>query len=410
MFTKLNIVRPDAYRIYLIIAVMQSLGFSVAFTVNLVYQVTQVGLNPLQLVLVGTSLEVTAFLFEIPTGVVADVYSRRLSVILGYFLLGLGMIIEGSIPVFEALLFSSFVLGVGFTFISGATSAWIVDEIGQDRASEAFLRSSQVGQVVSFVGIFISIAIASISLQLAIVVAGISLIGLAVFLMLMMPEEGFQRVPAEERESWSDLFSTFRKGATLVRGRRILMTILLIAVIYGAFTEGFDRLWTAHILTNFTLPQVGDLDQIVWFGLISAVSMPATLVATELVRRRVDLTNSRTIAKVLSVVYAGLTVSVLVFALGGSFLLVLVGLWLAKMFRTVSYPLTEAWINQHTESNVRATVLSIQGQADAFGQIAGGPMVGFIGTLSSVRVAISVSALMLTPLMLVFNRTLKKES
>jgi len=134
------------------------------------------------------------------------------------------------------------------------------------------------------------------------------------------------------------------------------------------------------------------------------------LMATELVRRRVDLTDSRAIAKVLSVVYIGLAVSVLVFALGGSFLLVLVGLWFAQMFRTVSYPLTEAWINQHTESNVRATVLSIQGQADAFGQIAGGPVVGIIGTVASVRVAITISALMLTPLMLVFNRTLKEES
>ena len=70
----------------------------------------------------------------------------------------------------------------------------------------------------------------------------------------------------------------------------------------------------------------------------------------------------------------------------------------------------EAWINQHTDSNVRATVLSIQGQADAFGQIAGGPAVGFIGTLSSVRVAISVSALILTPMIGVFYLTLKRDS
>ena len=39
------------------------------FTINLVYQVKQIGLNPLQLVLVGTTLELTAFLTEIPTGV-----------------------------------------------------------------------------------------------------------------------------------------------------------------------------------------------------------------------------------------------------------------------------------------------------------------------------------------------------
>jgi MFS transporter, DHA3 family, tetracycline resistance protein len=410
MLLKLNISKPDAYWIYLIIMGMQTLAFTMSFTVNMVYQVTQVGLNPLQLVLVGTSLELTAFLFEIPTGIVADVYSRRLSVITGFCLLGIGMIVEGSVPLFEAIVVAQIILGIGFTFISGATSAWMVDEIGQDRSSQAFLRGSQVGQVSSFIGIFVSIAIASINLQIAIVSAGVLLIGLAIFLILVMPEDGFQRVSAEERESWIDLFTTFRSGLTLVRGRQILMTILLITVIYGAFTEGFDRLWTAHILMNFTLPQVGDLNQIVWFGLISAVSVPVTLIATELVHRRVDLTNSHTIAQVLSVVYAGLMFSVLVFALGDSFLLILLGLWMARVFRTVSYPLMEAWINQHTESNVRATVLSIQGQADAFGQITGGPVVGFIGAVSSVRIAISVSALMLTLMIGVFYRTLKRES
>ena len=38
---------------------------------------------PLQLVLVGTTLELACFLFEIPTGIVADLYSRRLSVVIG---------------------------------------------------------------------------------------------------------------------------------------------------------------------------------------------------------------------------------------------------------------------------------------------------------------------------------------
>lgn len=409
MLLKLNIPKPDAYWIYLFILGMQSLAFASAFTVNMVYQVTQVGLNPLQLVLVGTSLELTAFLFEIPTGVVADVYSRRLSTILGYSLLGLGMIVEGSIPVFEALLLSSFILGVGFTFISGATTAWMVDEIGQERSANAFMRGSQVGQVAGFVGIFVSIAIASINLSYAIVFGGIVLIALAIVLLLIMPEDGFQRAPASERESWTDLFTTFRKGLALVRGRHILVLIMVMTVIVGAFSEGFDRLSTAHILT-FSLPPLGDLNQIVWFGLISAVSTPLVLIATEWVRRKADLTNGHSISRVLLVVYVGLTVSVLVFALGDSFILILVGLWLAGVFRSVTHPMTEAWINLHTESNVRATVLSLWGQADAFGQITGGPAVGFIGTVSSVRVAIGLSALMLTPLIAVFNRTLKQES
>ena len=85
----------DAYRIYLILSGADGMISSIIFTVNMIYQVTVVGLNPLQLVLVGTTLEATAFLFEIPTGVVADVYSRRLSVIIGYVLIGIGFLVEG---------------------------------------------------------------------------------------------------------------------------------------------------------------------------------------------------------------------------------------------------------------------------------------------------------------------------
>ncbi len=74
--------------------------FSLVLAANQLYRVQTVGLNPLQLVLVGTVLEVTAFIFEIPTGIVADLYSRRLSVIIGTFLFGIGFLAEASVPVF----------------------------------------------------------------------------------------------------------------------------------------------------------------------------------------------------------------------------------------------------------------------------------------------------------------------
>lgn len=59
---------------------------ALVLTYELAYHTIVVGLNPLQLVLVGVVLESMTVLFEIPTGVVADLYSRRLSVILGFFL------------------------------------------------------------------------------------------------------------------------------------------------------------------------------------------------------------------------------------------------------------------------------------------------------------------------------------
>ena len=74
------------------------------FTASMVYQVTVAQLSPLQLVLVGTTLEASVFLFEVPTGVVADVYSRRLSIIIGTVLIGLGFLLEGSLAIFWTIL------------------------------------------------------------------------------------------------------------------------------------------------------------------------------------------------------------------------------------------------------------------------------------------------------------------
>ncbi len=403
MRPRTNFPRADAYKLFLFFSAVQSFAFTIVFTINLVYQVKQVGLNPLQLVLIGTTLELTAFLLEIPTGVLADVYSRRLSVILGFFLLGCGFIVEGSFPLFEVLLLSQVIMGVGYTFLSGASSAWIVDEIGPTRAGTAFLRAAQVAQVASFAAIFVSVALASISLQLAIITGGLLLLLLSALLIAVMPEAGFQRRPAAEREAWQGPLATFRAGASLIRRRQVLILIMLATVIHGAFSEGFDRLWTAHLLDSFRLPALGQFDEIVWFGIISAVSMPLTLAATELLRRRLDMADGRRVAMTLIGVYVALIGSVLLFVLGESFALVLLGLWLTQAARAIRNPLLETWINQHTESDVRATVLSIHSQADALGQIAGGPVLGAIGLVSSIRVAISLSALFLLPILPVFR-------
>ncbi len=405
----MNRPRADAYKLYLVMTAVQAVALTTVFTVNMVYQVQQVGLNALQLVLVGTTLEMTALLMEIPTGLVADLYSRRLSVIAGFFLLGMGFIIEGGLPVFEALLAAQVIMGLGYTFLSGATSAWVVDEIGLERAGQAFLRSSQVAQVASFLAIALSVFLASISLQLAIITGGFILLALGCLLVLVMPERGFRRSPPEERESWRAFLSMLREGTRLIRARQILMLIMLATVIHGAFSEGFDRLSTAHILESFNLPPLGPLNEIVWFGIISAVSMPLSLGAMELARRRLDLSDGRLVALTLMAVYIVLIGSVLLFTLGESFALILIGFWLAQAARGLRNPLLEAWINLYVKSDVRATVLSFQGQADAFGQIAGGPVVGAVGLWGSVRLAISFSALMLLPILLVFRRTLRAD-
>jgi DHA3 family tetracycline resistance protein-like MFS transporter len=88
----LSDLRP--YPVYPFISDAFALYFMLYATIASVYRVQTVGLNPLQLVLVGTVLELAWLTFEVPTGVLADTYSRRLSVIIGFFLIGAGFMLS----------------------------------------------------------------------------------------------------------------------------------------------------------------------------------------------------------------------------------------------------------------------------------------------------------------------------
>ncbi|HRE29249.1 MAG TPA: tetracycline efflux MFS transporter Tet(40), partial [Anaerolineales bacterium] len=71
-------------------------------------------LDPLQLVLLGTALEAAYFVTEIPTGVVADVYSRRLSILIGLALLGGSFVVAGLVGDFSLLIATQIGAGIGF--------------------------------------------------------------------------------------------------------------------------------------------------------------------------------------------------------------------------------------------------------------------------------------------------------
>jgi DHA3 family tetracycline resistance protein-like MFS transporter len=399
--------RAGAYPVYLAMETAAAVSFALVFTVNMVYQVEVVGLGPLQLVLVGTMLEAVVFIFEIPTGVVADVYSRRVSIVIGWLLIGAGFFVEGTIPRFEGMLLGQVLWGLGYTFTSGATEAWIADEIGEDRAGGAYLRAAQAGQVGGLAATFASAALGSLRLSLPILLGGCLFMVLGIALALIMPERGFRPATREERQTWRSMGRTLQDGVGMIRLRPALLTILVIGAIFGASSEGFDRLWTPHLLHDITLPTLGGLSPVLWFGIIRAVGMVLSLAAAEIARRRVVTTSHFSVARALLTVQAGLVASVGVFAVTRNFPLALAMLWVIDPLREVKAPLYTAWVNQRLESRVRATVNSMAGQVDALGQILGGPALGLLAEKGSVAAAILAAALLLSPGIALFGRTLR---
>ena len=386
----------EPYKLYIGLIFFNSLFFSMIFVVASFYEATVAGLSGLQLVLVGTTLEVVILLFEIPTGIVADAYSRRLSIIIGYAIMGLAFVIEGLFPYFGTILLASGLWGLGYTFTSGATQAWLSDEIGEAQANRAFLRANQFDLGGALLGMLIAIPLGNLAVNLPILSGGIAVAAIAPLLAIWMPETGFHPVRREDRNTWQHMGDILKKGLAAVRARPPLLAILGVGLIYGLYSEGWDRLWVKYLVDNFSIPSLFGMNAVAFFGVLRASGMVLSILVTRSVEKRLDANHAPSVARAMMGITALLALAIFIFANSPLLALSIGAVWLVTITRNVMGPLYDAWVNQRLDSDTRATVISMSGQVDAIGQIASGPLAGVV-SLWSVRAAITFASLLITP-------------
>jgi len=406
MFPKLQL---EATRVYLFMEIAGTVAVCMVFVTNSLYEVTVAGLTALQLVLIGTTLELSTFLFEVPTGIVADVYSRRLSIIIGYILTGLGFLIEGFFPAFLPIVLAQVVWGLGYTFGSGAKQAWITDEVGEENANKLFLRAARLGMFAYLFGLGVTILIGANNAAIPIRVGAIGEILIGLTLILIMPETGFHPTPKEDRNTWQHMWHVFKQGLGAVRSQPRLVNLVFIALFYGLYSEGFDRLGVKLLLDNFQLPALFGNNQLAFFVTLEVIGALVYMFVIRFVEKRLDTSSPAAIGRAMFLVTGSITLALLGFALSPILALAIVSMLAVNILRGISGPLQSAWINQKLDSRVRATIHSMFGQVDAIGQITSGPAVGLIASALSVKLAVAISGLLLSPA-LFFMRRANSES
>ncbi|THF85258.1 MFS transporter [Deinococcus sp. KSM4-11] len=383
-------------QVFLVMEAGLAFAFALAFTLQGVYFVQTVGLNPLELLLIGAALEGSAFVLEVPTGVLADVYSRRLSIVVGCALLGVGLLLVGAFPVFGVLLAAQVVSAAGYTCLSGAQEAWLADELGEEHLGSALLLGGQYGRVAGMVGVLGAAGLARWGGPAAAILAGggaALLVG--AYLALRMPERGFQPAPRKGRHTWASLRAPLVAGVRVVRGSALLTALIVAAALYGASTEAVDRLHEFLLIRGTGLP--GGLSTSDWFVALSLMGAVLGWLLIEPLRRRVKLADARQVARTLRAVLAGSVVALLAFAWAPGFGWAVGALLLHGVLRGLYSPLYSAWLNQGLPPDSRATVNSFAAQADALGQVSFGPLFGLAGNVWGVRAALVLAALVRLP-------------
>ena len=140
---------------------------------------------------------------------------------------------------------------------------------------------------------------------------------------------------------------------------------------------------------------MSEIESIYWFGTFYAIASLLNIVVLRFVEKYVE----GRYADVLLLTNAVLIGTMIVFAWTGHFFIAIAMYWVTSALRNVNYPLMSIITNERLQSKGRATTLSMFGQLDAFGQIAGGPLVGLLALYTSVAGGITTSALLILPVL-----------
>ena len=445
--------RPD--RLFLLTGGVQGLAFSWGLPA-MVWWVVDLRLSPFRLAVLGTALVLSILVTETPTGVVADLYSRKYSVVAAYVVMGSAMALTPVTELFGVLVTWQVLWGVGWTLQSGAATAWVTDEIahhtshshrsaavmpvepqtavadpgaddggaadgdpgagdsgaggdaaGSDPSRQVdglIVRHAVFRSVGVMVGLVAATAMGAWSVRGSMAVMGLLAIAAAGYLAVTMPEAGFESprrradgAPKPSRTSaWKDAFALWKRGAQLVRRSPSLLAVTLSAAVAAGAWEANDRLSVLRLF-ELGLTELDGQEAVLFFGatwfVMSALAIPMmTWLRRRLERSQADQRSARRDAFLLARFLTVAAAGALAMALSPWFAVALIGWAVLDVAGETAYSLTEAMANRHADSSVRATVVSFVGQAQAVGEVSIGLALGTVAQIVSVPFALAVAA------------------
>ena len=433
--------RPDG--LFLLTGGVQGLAFSWGLPA-MVWWVVDLRLSPFRLAVLGTALVLTILVAETPTGVVADLYSRKYSVVAAYLVMGTAMALGPVTELFGVLIVWQVLWAIGWTLQSGAATAWMTDELahnaalalqnsepvaseteepeagavphrdlgagtGPGREVDALIVRHAIWRSAGvMVGLVAGTALGAWSVRGSMTVMGLIAIAAAVYLAVVMPEAGFTSprrvarrdaaVPIQRTSAWKEAAVLWRRGARLVRRNPSLLAVTLSAAVAAGAWEANDRL-SALRLFELGLSELDGREAVLFFGAVwfvmSALAIPMMMwLQRHLERSEADERSGRQDAFLLARFLAIAAVGATALALSPWFAIALIGWAILDVAGETAYSLTEAMANRHAEPSVRATVVSFVGQSQAVGEVAVGLGLGVVAQLESVPVALTAAGVL----------------
>lgn len=362
-------------RIYLTLMLGNTLAASFIWGINTIF-LLDAGLSNLEAFAANAFFTAGMVLFEIPTGVVADTIGRRVSYLAGTVTLMATTLlyvllwqVEGP---FWAWALVSILLGLGFTFFSGAVEAWLVDALdatGYDGSLESIFGK---GQIVTGVGMLTGSVVGGFVAQLTSL--GVPFVMRAAVLLIMfgfaftvMRDIGFTPKKSEGTIREMKLIT----AASVDHGLRVPSVKWLM--LASPFTAGVG-IYAFYALQPYLLELIGDPEAYGIAGVTAALVAGAQIVGGLAAPRIRGLFRLRTSALLFAIGF-GATTLLLIGLIENFWVVVgLIAIW--AMLFAASMPIRQSYLNGMIPSQQRATILSFDSMLGSTGGVVVQPALG----------------------------------
>jgi MFS family permease len=378
-------------RIYLLLTLLSTLAASFIWGINTLF-LLDAGLSNTQAFAANAFFTAGQVVFEVPTGVVADIWGRRTSYLLGAVTLLLSTLLyfvmwQSRAP-FWGWAVASVLIGLGFTFFSGATEAWLVDALafaGFKDNIESVLGRGQTVTGVAMLGGSVAGGVVAQATNLGMPYLLRSLVLLVTFIAaaVYMKDDGF--TPDRSKGVLREIRLVAR--ASLDNGwRNPPVRWLMLA---APFSMGVG-IFAFYALQPYLLQLYGDQKAFGIAGLAAAIVAGTQIVgglATPLFRRLFTRrTHVLLVATIVSIVCLAVMGATSRFAVAVTFLVI----W--GLAFSISGPMRQAYLNGIIPSAQRATVLSFDNLMGSAGGVVAQPALGRVADVAGYSSAYLVCA------------------
>lgn len=379
-------------RIYLTLTLGNTLAASFIWGINTLF-LLDAGLSNLEAFAANAFFTAGMVLFEVPTGVIADGWGRRVSFLLGTVTLAASTYLYYLLWQLSAPFWSwavvSVLLGLGFTFFSGAVEAWLVDALrfsGYEGGLEPVLGRGQMVSGVAMLGGSVAggviAQVTDLGLPFLLRVGVLAAMFLVAF--WLMRDVGFtpERSPHPIRATRAVLSASVENGLKNPPVRYVMLA--------APFSAGVG-IYVFYALQPYLLELFGDPRAYSVAGLAAAIVAGAEVLGGWVAPRIRRLVGKRTTVLILSSLGSCLILVVLGFTRVFWVALVLLALW--ALVASAGTPVRQAYLNDMIASRQRATVLSFDSLMGSSGGVVVQPALGRAADVYGYPASLAISGL-----------------